>query len=286
VKPREFWPFVTPSVIIMSALMVFPLLFTVYLSFQNYTLGNPMAFVGLDNYARTLNDPQFWNTVGFTLLYVAAVVPLQIGVGFVLALLLNEITRGKRWFISGYLIPFIVTPVVGTLVVAWLFRDRGFFTYLLSLVGIDIQWYADPWAARALIVLYGVWATAPFSTLMLYAGMQAMPAEPLEAARVDGASWLESVWHVVIPALRPIFLFIVMVALMDGFRLFDPVAVMTRGGPGGATETVMFYAYNVSFGQGLLGRGSAVVMISIVMILILLLPSLRRTYRDIVRRPT
>jgi multiple sugar transport system permease protein len=282
VRSREFWPFVLPSVLVMSALMVFPLLFTAYLSFHNFTLGETPRFVGWLNYARTLADERFWNSLGFTLLYTVCVIPAQILLGFALALLLNEVPRLKRLLISGYLLPFIVTPVVGTLVVSWMFRDRGLNSYLLSLLGIHIQWFSNPLAAKALLILYGIWSTVPFALMMIYAALQAMPMEPLEAAIVDGATWFQRVWYVVVPFLRPIFFFIAMISTMDAFRLFDSVAVMTKGGPGTATETVMYYTYGVSFVELLLGRGSSIVVLGVLIILALLSPLLYRTYKDIV----
>ena len=282
-KTREFWPFVLPSLIVMTLLMVFPLVFTIFLSFHNYTFGSEIKFVGLTNFVRVLADSRFWNSFGFTFAYIALVLPFQITLGFTLALFLNEITRFQRLFVSGYLIPFVVTPVVGTLIVAWLFKDRGFYTYLLSLVGINIQWYADALASRGLLIMYGIWYTTPFAMLMLYSGLQAMSLEPIEAAIVDGATWLERVRFVMIPYLQPIFLFIIMIGLMDGFRLFDSVAVMTQGGPGGATETIMFFAYSTTFSEQLIGKGSAIVVLAVIGIVICLSPFLLKTYRDIVR---
>jgi ABC-type sugar transport system permease subunit len=121
----------------------------------------------------------------------------------------------------------------------------------------------------------------PFALMMIYASLQAMPGEPIEASIVDGATWLQRVRHVVVPYLRPIFFFIAMIGIMDSFRLFDSVAVMTKGGPGAATETVMFYTYGVAFTELLLGRGSSIVVLGVLIILLLLSPLLYRTYKDI-----
>jgi len=272
---------VIPSLAVMLGLMVIPLVFTFYLSFQNFTLGEAPHFVGLTNYIRTLTDERFWHAFRFTLLYVVVSIPPQILIGLVLALLLNEVVRFKQLFISGYLLPFIVTPVVGTLAVGWLFRDRGFYTYVLSLVGINIPWYSDPTAAKALIIFYGIWSGVPFVMMMVYAALQAMPHEPIEASIVDGATWLQRVRYVVLPFLSPIFFFVSMIGIMDGFRLFDSVAVMTKGGPGSATETIMYYNYGVSFTELLLGKGSAISILAVMVIFLLLSPLLYRTYKDL-----
>ena len=127
----------------------------------------------------------------------------------------------------------------------------------------------------------GIWSATPFVMLMLYAGLQAMPSDPIEAAIVDGATWWQRVRFVMIPYLRPIFLFIIMVNIMDAYRVFDSIAVMTKGGPGNDTATVMYYTYSVAFEQQLLGRGSAAVVLAVIGILALVSPFLRQTYVDI-----
>ncbi|MFN3265586.1 MAG: carbohydrate ABC transporter permease [Deinococcales bacterium] len=281
-KPKEFWTLVSPSVVVMTLLMVLPLCTTIYLSFFNFNFGVAPTFVGFLNYSRILEDSRFWSALGFTLMYMALSIPIQIVLGFMLALLLNEVSKFKRFFISIYLIPYIVTPVVGTLAVSWLFKDRGVITWLLSTIGVNVQWYADVLAARGLLIGYGIWGAIPFVMLMLYAGLQAMPSDPIEAAIMDGATWWQRVRFVVIPFLRPIFIFIVMVNIMDAYRLFDSVAVMTQGGPGNATATIMYYTYSVAFDEQLLGRASASVILAVLVIVALLFPFLRQTYIDIV----
>ncbi len=281
-KPREFWAFVSPSVVVMTVLMVFPLFTTIYLSFFNFNFGVAPKFIGFLNYTRILEDSRFWSAMQFTLFYMAVSIPIQILLGFGLALILNEITALKRFFISLYLVPYIVTPVVGTLAISWLFKDRGFITWLLSNIGVNIQWYADATAARGLLIGYGIWGAVPFIMLMLYAGLQAMPSDPIEAAIMDGATWWQRVRFVMIPYLRPIFIFIGMVNIMDAYRLFDSVAVMTQGGPGNATATIMYYTYSVAFQEQLLGRASASIVLAVIVIITLLYPFLRQTYFDIV----
>ena len=280
-KPKEFWMFVTPSVTIMTLLMVLPFFTTVYLSFFNFNFGDVPRFVGWLNYSLILGDASFWKALGFTLTYIFVTIPIQVLLGFTLAVLLHEVTKLKKLFITGYLIPFAVTPVVGTLAISWLFKERGLVTYILTLIGVNVQWFSDSTAARALVMGLGVWSATPFVMLMLYAGLQAMPADPIEAAIVDGATWWQRVRFVMIPYLRPIFIFIIMVNIMDAYRVFDSVAVMTKGGPGNDTATVMYYTYSVAFEQQLLGRGSAAVVLAVIGILALVAPFLRQTYLDI-----
>lgn len=280
-KRREFYAYVAPSVIVMVTLMIVPLLFTIYLSFTNYTYGQFPRFMGLDNYINALQTPRFWSSLRFTLIYVVVAVPLQILIGFIMALLLDKVTKLQGLMVSTALLPNIVTPVVATLVFSWLFQDKwGFYSWLLSLIGININFLAQPGTARALLIMYAIWSATPFVFLVLYAGLQAISREQLESAQIDGANWLQQVLHIIVPNLAPLFIFIAMINIMDAYRVFDPVYVMTRGGPGSATETLVFYNYMVAFSQLRLGYGSAISVLTILGILVLLVPLLIRTYRQ------
>ena len=280
-KRREFYAFVAPSVITMVTLMIVPLLFTIYLSFTAYTYGQIPRFMGLDNYINALQTPRFWNSIGFTLIYMGVAIPIQILIGFIMALLLDKVTKLQGLMVSTALLPNVVTPVVGTLVFAWLFQDKwGFYSWLLSLIGININFLAQVGSSRALLILYAIWSATPFVFLVLYAGLQGISREQFESSQLDGANWLQQVFYIVIPNLAPLFVFVAMINIMDAYRVFDPVYVMTRGGPGSATESIVFYNYMVAFSQMRLGYGSAISILTILGILVLLVPLLIRTYRQ------
>lgn len=280
-RRREFFAYTAPSVIVMVGLMIVPLLFTAYLSLTRYSYGDTPVWIGLQNYVTIFADRRFWNSVGFTLFLICCSIPLEVAIGFGAALLLDRASRRVQGFvITCALLPAIVTPVVGTLVFSWLFQDRwGFYSWLLSLVGVHIQWFADAPAARALLVIHSIWQSTGFVFLILYAGLQALSREMLEAAAIDGASFAQRVWYVIVPSLAPLFIFVLMVRVMDLYRVFDSVFIMTRGGPGSATESVTFYNYAVAFTQFRLGFGGAVSMLTVVGIFILLAPFLYRSYR-------
>lgn len=280
-KRREFFLYTAPSMVMMLGLMIVPLLATVYLSFTRYNYGQTPEFIGLSNYTLVLQDNRFWNAMRFTLTLMLASIPVELLIGFVMALLLDRVVRIQGLIISSALLPNIVTPVVGTLVFSWLFQDQwGFYSWLMSLVGINVNWFANVWSSRLLLVIHSIWQSTPFVFLVLYAGLQAMSRDQLESAQIDGASLFQTVRYIILPNLSPLFLFIIMIRLMDAYRIFDSVYVMTRGGPGSATETIMFYNYQVAFAQLNLGRGSAISVLTIVGILILLVPSLIRTFRQ------
>jgi ABC-type sugar transport system permease subunit len=265
----------------MVGLMVVPLLATVYLSFTRYSYGNAPVWTGLANYATVLEAPRFWNSLRFTGILIAFAIPGTLLLGFAMALLLDRAARLQGLIITGALLPNVVTPVVGTLIFSWLFQDRwGFYWWLMSKLGITIHWFAGATSARALLIIHAIWGATPFVFLVLYAGLQAMSREQLESAALDGANFLQRLRYIIFPTLRPLFVFVIMVELMDMYRAFDSVYVMTRGGPGSSTETVMFYNYDVAFAQFRLGLGSAVSVLTVVGIVILLLPFLFYTYRQ------
>jgi ABC-type sugar transport system permease subunit len=278
-KRQEFAAFVAPSVIIMLLLMLLPLMMTIWLSFTRFSFGQLPTFHGITNYVNVLNDDRFWNSVQWTLTYIAFTLPLQLLVGYVVASLLDQAQILRGLFVSGYLLPFIVTPVVGTLVFSWLFKDKwGFYSYLLTQVGIDIKWYASEIPMKALLIIYGVWQVTPFVILVLFAGLQAMPHEPIEAAIMDGATAWQRIRYVILPHLMPLIVFITMINIMDAYRVFDSIYIMTRGLY--KTESIMYYNYEVAFGSQNLGRASAISVLMVLGIFVVLIPFLYRTYKE------
>lgn len=280
-KRREFFLYSAPSVIMMVGLMVVPLFATIYLSFTRYSYGGSPIWIGLQNYTNVLHATRFWNSLRFTGILIAFTIPGELLVGFTMALLLDRVAKIQGLIITGALLPNVVTPVVGTLIFSWLFQDRwGFYAWMMSKVGINIHWFAGVASSRALLIMHSIWQSTPFVFLVLYAGLQAMSREQLESAQIDGANFAQRLRYIIIPNLVPLFVFIIMIQLMDAYRLFDSVYVMTRGGPGSSTETVMFYNYDVAFAQFRLGLGSAVSVLTVVGIILLLLPFLYYTYRQ------
>jgi ABC-type sugar transport system permease subunit len=180
------------------------------------------------------------------------------------------------------MVPMIVPPVVGALVFSWMFRDDlGLYDWLLGRVGLNVGWFSEPGPARLMLVLEDVWHQAVFAALVLLAGLQGLPKEPLEAAQLDGASWAQQQRYVVLPALRGLIVFVTIMSVMDGFRVFDAISVITKGGPGGATESLMIYTFDVAIGQQRLGLGSAVGVLTVLGILLMLFPFLRNTVREV-----
>jgi multiple sugar transport system permease protein len=279
-KPKTFFLFAGPSLIIMFLLMILPLVGASYLGLHTVTFQNIRAprFVGLQNYVDVLRDPDFWSAMRFTLLYIAVTVPLRIAIGFAVALMLDQVLRLRGIFLAGILLPYIVTPVVGTLIYRQAFDKAGLYTYVVkALFGYKLFFNAE--TVRMLILLHGVWVATPFAMMVLFAGLQTIPIEPLEAALVDGATWLQRLWYVVIPHMRSLFVFIALMGIMGAYQVFDSVFVLSQGNPT-YSQSIMTYNYRVALAYHRLGKGNAMSILTVFGILVVLIPFLYMTYRE------
>ena len=280
-KPREFYAFVSPSVIIMLLLMVFPLITAVWLGFNYITFRNLNApeFIGLRNYIEVLGDTEFWGAMRFTLLYILVTIPIQLLLGLAVALLLDQVKLFRGVYIAGSLLPFIVTPVVGTLIFRNMFDRGGLITYLLRQL-FDYRFIMNGKSVRALIMFHGVWHVTHFALIVLFAGLQTLPKSSLEAAIVDGANWLQRLWHVIVPHLRTLIVFIVLINIMDSYRVFDSIFVLTQQNPIFNADTIMYYNYRVALSFGRLGKANAMAVLTVIGIFVVLIPFLYITYRQ------
>jgi multiple sugar transport system permease protein len=221
---------------------------------------------------------EFLNALSFTLLYTAVTTPFILLIGLVLALVTQKISdRFKGLVISMALLPFIITPVVGALAIKWLFRDDGLVFNLLSHVGVQIYWMSEAWSAKLLVIFYGVWHVSPFAFIVLYAGLQGVPQDSIEAARLDGASKLQVLWFVTLPHLAPLTIFITLIHLMDSYRVFEPILVLTQGV---FTTSVQFLTYSILLDESNPYKASAASVLTLVGIGFLLAPLLKRTWNE------
>jgi multiple sugar transport system permease protein len=266
-KPKQ--TFILPAIFFTLFLTVFPILFAFYISLTDWDLHQASYnFVGLQNYISIFNDPDFTNSVFVTLEYGIAALAIQIPLGFLIALLLDREIRGKRLFLTMCLVPMVLSAAVFGLLMRWMFNSNyGIINYFLGLIGIQqIPWLVNPTAALWSIILTDVWQMTPTCALMFYAGLQSLPREPVEAAMVDGASRIQTIKDVIIPMLRPLILFILIIRTMDALRIFDYVSVMTGGGPGVSTNVLSFYIYKTAFRYLYVAKAAAM---SVVFLLIL-----------------
>lgn len=221
---------------------------------------------------------EFLGALKFTMIYTFVTLPFVLGIGFLLALAVNGTTqRLKSFFISASLLPFIITPVVAALSIKWLFRDNGLIPYLLSHVGIQVFWMAEAWSARLLIIVYGIWHVVPFAFIVLYAGLQSVPQDTLESATIDGANRWQKLRYVTVPHLMPLIVFITLIHLMDAYRVFEPIIVLTQGA---FTTSVQYLTYYILLQENNSYKASAAAVLTLGGILVLLVPLLVKTWRE------
>ena len=266
---RDRLIFLVPSMTVLTVLLVYPLAYSLGLSFYNYYLQVPRTtFVGFDNFRFILGDDAFWDALGVTARFTGAAVAIEVVLGIAVALLLDARIPCRRFVNTVVLLPMAITPAVAGLLMRWMFESNwGLVNYFLGLVGVrGPGWTGDPHWALWSIIFADVWQNTPFVILVIYAGLQSVPVEPLEAAMVDGASRAQTLAHVVFPFLRPLILFVLIIRSMDAFRIFDQVFVMTGGGPGTTTQTITFYNYVMAFRQLRMGRASALGVITLLIL--------------------
>jgi N,N'-diacetylchitobiose transport system permease protein len=282
VRRKEFLTLSGPTVLLMAALLLVPLVTTVVWSFQNVPVGQPGTFTGFSNYGELLSSSRFLHAGAFTVGYAVAATVLKVALGYVLALLLARVRRGRTVLLSFLLASYIVPSVVGALDFSWLFNDvfGGVVNRALGVVGVQVDWLVDTWPARGLVVLHALWHEIPFVVLVLLAGLQTLPEEPMEAASLDGANWWQKQRFLVVPALAPVFSFVLLISLMDGLKVFDSIRIMTPAAEQLGTESLMTYVYQVALGDSFrLGMGSAVNVLTMVVTILLLIPFLRSTWK-------
>ena len=279
---RTFYQFMAPSMIVMTLLMVIPLVMAIYLgmNFMTYANINEPQFVGLRNYIEILEDPRFWQSFRFTVIYALFVVPATIIVGFTVALLLDQVGKVSRGiYMSLFLLPFIIVPIVGTLMFKQLFEPSGLFTYIYQTI-FDTKFRYTEISVKVLIILYGIWYVAPFAFVVYFAGLQTLSQDQIEAASIDGASRWQKIRHIVIPHLRSLTILILLFSIMDTYRVFDSVFVLTELNPIFKADTVMTYTFQTATVVQRLGKANAMAILTVLGIMIVLIPNLIQAYRE------
>ncbi len=226
-----------------------------------------------------ISDVSFLTALEFTLIYTFITTPLVIIIGFVVALAVNKMSSvGKLFFIPSTLLPFIVAPVIGALAIKWLFMDNAVLTVALENLGFGkIYFLESKWTTRFLIILYGVWHSAPFAFIVFYAGLQTVPEDSLEAARIDGATKWQQTRYVTIPHLAPLFVFILLIYIMDAYRIFEPVYVFSGGN---SAISLQYLTYDLLATEGNFFKSSAAAVITVGGVLLLLAPAIVKIYRE------
>jgi len=269
--------FILPALVLLLAITIYPLIRTLTLSFKSLELTiSPLEqSVGLDNYKRVFtDDPRFWNALQNTGMLAFGGVALQLVLGVTLALMAIEMGRTRTVWVTLFLIPIMIAPVVAGFQFRVIFNDTfGPLNYLIkTLSGNHIRppaWVANPDTSLLTIMITDVWQWTPFMLLLALAGLESLSVEIMEAAQVDGASYWQILWRIRLPLLLPILMLGVLIRVMDVFKTFDLVFLLTGGGPGSSSETVAFYTYLNGFKFFSMGYTAALAFIQLIVIIII-----------------
>lgn len=265
-----------PSLLFLLAIMGFPILYGVFMSFQNYTLATlvsgKMEFIGLKNYQAIFQTPTFWTALKHSLIFTVGSIFFQFTLGLGIALLfcrsfpLSNTMRGLM--LTGWQIPSVVTGTV----FLWIFNlDYGVFNrvlMLLHLIKEPIGWLLQADTALVAVILTNIWLGIPFNVIILTAGITGLPEDVYEAATVDGAGFFQQLVHITLPLLKSTILAVLMLGFIYTLRVFDIIWIMTRGGPGDATEVLPTFAYRLSLVHFNFGQSSAVATVILLILFV------------------
>jgi multiple sugar transport system permease protein len=261
---------VAPAVIMMVLVTAWPMIQALYLSLFRYRLTTPddREFVGLGNYGTILTDPLFWRDTWNTVLIMVITVGVELVIGFGFAMVMHKIMVARGLMRTSILIPYGIITVVSAF--AWQFAfslNNGFVNSWLPFFEDNFNWFGDHWPAMFAIMISEIWKTTPFMALLLLAGLSQVSEDMLEAAEVDGASWWQRLWKVILPNMRAAIMVAVLFRALDAYRIFDQIYIMTKGAQD--TESISFLTYRQVIEQMQLGMGSALSVLLFLSVLLL-----------------
>lgn len=270
--------FLTPTVIIFVTFILFPVIFSFYLSFQEWNMFSSEAtFVGLDNYAKMFQSEEFWSVLKNTAFFTLGTVPLNMALALMVAIALNKKIRGKKFLRTAFFAPVIISPVAAAVIWRWIYDPNyGLLNYGISLFGVDsINWLNDETAAMFALIIMGVWKTFGINMVLFSAGLQGIPETYYEAADIDGAGKWSKFWKITVPMLAPTTFFIMIMSMISSFQVFDLVYVLTSGGPLGSTKVFVFFVYEYAFKFFEMGYASAAAYILFLILIVLTMIQVR-----------
>ena len=270
-RRRIYFMFIVPAVVVVAAVIVFPWLFTVYMSAFDWKIGSSSRFVGFDNYTSLVTNRRFIESVARTFYFTVLAVVAPVVLGTIAALIFHREFPFRGILRGVFIMPMMATPVSIALVWTMMFHpQQGVLNYLLSLIGLPPSlWVYSPTLVIPSLVMVEVWHWTPLVMLIVLGGLAALPLEPYESAKLDGATEWQVFRHITLPLVAPFLLVAIVIRTIDALKAFDTIYVITSGGPGTASETINLYLYLQAFAFYNIGNASAVVVIFFIIILAL-----------------
>jgi multiple sugar transport system permease protein len=262
-----------PGLLLLALFSIYPFLFLLKVSFQKYSpVAKNNPYVGLKNYIQLFQDHNFWNALKVTGIFVASSVVLEFVIGLGLAIILNRIGIGQKWFQSLMLLPIAMAPTVVGLMFRFMMNDQyGVLNYFVEMLGFDrTAWLSNLHLALPALIVTDIWQWTPFMMIILLAGLKGIPDEPYEAARIDGASSWQTFRYVTIPQLSRMIVIALLLRTIDAFRIYDTIYMMTKGGPINVTSTLSWIVYDKGFKFLDFGYGAAICVMLLILVVSLL----------------
>ena len=275
--------FLLPAAIWMLFFTVFPLFYSLRLSFFRYVFGRPPKFIGFQNFIRAFSDYKVARAATVTLTFIAVAIPVELIFGMALALLFNQEIRGRRFFRTLLTVPLFFTPVaIGLLGLTIFYEEGGPINSMLGLLGTKIPWISNPTWAMVSILLVEIWQWTPFVFLVLLAGLQGLPQEVYESALLDTSSAWQIFRWITLPMLQPVIIIVLLLRLIEAVKVFDIAYSLTAGGPGTATEVYSLFVYRTAMKFFDLGYASSLaylLLIALTVIITFFFRQIREIYQ-------
>ncbi|SDC32344.1 carbohydrate ABC transporter membrane protein 1, CUT1 family [Sanguibacter gelidistatuariae] len=278
-QQRYGYLFIAVPLLLFLVFAVIPVVMALVMSFTDYSVIGTTTWVGGANFAALIDDPYFWLSLKNTAIYTALFVPLGLTVALGTALIINRRIRAVKLFRTFFYIPVVCSSVAAATIWYWLLNpDFGLINIALGWIGIDgPAWlYSSRWAMVAIVIM-SAWATFGTNMMIFLGGLQGISRDLLEAARIDGANVLQRFWHVTIPQLQRTMFLVTTLLIIGAFQVFDQAFVLTKGGPGNSTLTLVYYIYNEGFGRLRMGYASSMSFVLFLIIIVFSLVNARIT---------
>ncbi|WP_127593249.1 carbohydrate ABC transporter permease [Paenibacillus lautus] len=279
--------FILPIILFMLVFVLFPIVYNITLSLQDvnvYNFKKEHHFAGFENYASTFKDPVFYTALRNSLVFTVLSLVFQFGIGFALALFFNRKFPGRNLMRSLMLLAWMLPVVITASVFQWMLNgDYGVVNYVLQWLGFINEphsWLSDNGTSLLSTIIANIWIGIPFNMIILLTGLQGMPEQLYEAARLDGASRLKQFRHITLPLMKPTILILLMLGIINTFKVFDLIFIMTAGGPVNSSNVLPIYAYQLSFLKFEFSQGAAVSMIMFIILIVLAVFYLRMTSKE------
>ena len=268
-RDGRFWGLVmvAPTILGLMILNIIPFFQTIYMSFSKTKAFGAYQFCGLENYLEMFRNAEFWKANWNSIYFCILTVPVGVFLALIVAVLLNAKIKGKTAFRAIFFLPMVVAPAAVAMVWKWIFNAE--YGILNQVLGTNIRWLTDPKIVLVTCAIVSIWSSIGYDAVLLLSGIQNISQSLYEAAELDGANRWQQFWHITLPQLRPTTFFVVIMLTISGFKVYDQMYMITQGGPGTATMTLVYYIYNVAFvNTPKYGYASAISMVLFVLVLI------------------